>query len=184
MIQDRDDELRTLQMEVRKARRTAFGAVGLAVLLMVLGFTTQNPEEPKEVLRLRRLIIVDEAGRDRIVLGSPVPDPMEGRRASASTGMVIHDADGSERFGLGVKGDGSVSMGFDAPASVGDPRNRERLNMWVSPKGHATIRLLDNQTRAKIFIYVDAEERAWLDFPEWSDQRVVSHKRIGFGSQP
>ncbi len=62
--------------------------------------------------------------RVRIFLGSPVPDPAEGRRVAPATGLVINDSAGAERFGLGLFPNGRVVMGFDAPPGTGDERNR------------------------------------------------------------
>jgi hypothetical protein len=58
-------------------------------------------------------------------------------------------------------------MGFDAPPGVGDPRNRERMNLIVTPTGHAELRVLDNHTRVSACLYTDAEELAWLEFLGW-----------------
>src|SRR5712691_9336401 len=55
-----------------------------------------------QVLRARGLIIVDERGRERIFIGSPVPDPREGARRKPATGMTINDQAGFESFGLGL----------------------------------------------------------------------------------
>src|SRR6478672_4001016 len=44
-----------------------------------------------QVLRARGLIIVDERGRERIFIGSPVPDSREGARRKPATGITIND---------------------------------------------------------------------------------------------
>ncbi len=51
---------------------------------------------------------------NRMVMGAPVPEP-EGQRVSPMTGLVIRDADGAERFGVGL---------FPRPPSPG------RLSCW------------------------------------------------------
>ncbi len=47
-----------------------------------------------QVLKARGLIIVDERGRERIFIGSPVPDPKEGARRKPATGITINDPAG------------------------------------------------------------------------------------------
>src|SRR5437763_7769557 len=41
-----------------------------------------------QVLKARGLIIVDELGRERIFIGSPVPNPTEGERKKTGTGLT------------------------------------------------------------------------------------------------
>ena len=70
-----------------------------------------------QVIKTRGLIIVDEKGRERVIMGAPVPDPpKEGRkRVNAAHGMIILDPEGYERFGVGLMDNGQMGMGFDAP---------------------------------------------------------------------
>jgi len=98
--------------------------IALVVLFFRSGATTDG------VLRTRGLIIEDEAGRERILLGAPIhqefehgtnglvilsedgfdrlilgeetPDPHVGKRIAPSTGLVVHDRIGFERGGFGV----------------------------------------------------------------------------------
>src|SRR5436190_3752112 len=76
-----------------------------------------DPREPRRcnepgtlVLRVRALIVVDSAGRDRMFLGAPVPDPREGKRISPSVGLTVNDSAGNERFGLGLQSSGRFTM--------------------------------------------------------------------------
>jgi hypothetical protein len=48
------------------------------------------------------LLILDENGFDRLVLGDPTPDPNIGRRIARSSGLLINDAEGFERSGYGL----------------------------------------------------------------------------------
>jgi hypothetical protein len=63
------------------------------------------------------LLVLDEAGFDRVLLGDPVPDPNIGQRIGAATGLAINDDHGWERTGYGtmkVGDDWRVSLGFDS----------------------------------------------------------------------
>lgn len=48
------------------------------------------------------LVILNEDGFDRLILGEETPDPHLGKRLAPSTGLVVHDRRGFERGGLGV----------------------------------------------------------------------------------
>ncbi len=103
-------------------------AVLMTIALVVLFFRSGPTTDG--VLRTRGLIIEDEAGRERILLGAPIhqefehgtnglvilsedgfdrlilgeetPDPHVGKRIAPSTGLVVHDRIGFERGGFGV----------------------------------------------------------------------------------
>lgn len=168
-----EQRIATLEQQLTRTRR-ALRAVLLAGGTLAAGAWVIPTHQKVEVLRVRGLIVEDEGGRERIVIGAPVPDGKDGRRASASVGLVINDTAGFERFGLGLKTSGSMSMGFDAPPGVGDDRNRERINIIADARGGATIRMLDGATwvRARLTVTpastageADAAALELLDFP-------------------
>lgn len=82
--------------------------------------------EVSPVIKTRGVIIVDDKGRERVILGAPVPDsPAEGKpRINPAHGMIILDPQGYERFGVGLMDNGQMGMGFDAPPGKGDDRTR------------------------------------------------------------
>ncbi len=62
------------------------------------------------------ILILDENGHDRIVMGSPVPDLYFGKRIGPGTGLIINDEKGQERTGYGilnVDGVNRVNLGMD-----------------------------------------------------------------------
>ena len=63
------------------------------------------------------LLVLDENGFDRLVLGDPTPDPNIGRRIARSSGLLINDAEGFERSGyalLKVNDRYRVVLGLDS----------------------------------------------------------------------
>ncbi len=48
------------------------------------------------------LVILNEDGFDRLILGEEAPDPHVGKRIAPSTGLLVHDRMGFERGGFGV----------------------------------------------------------------------------------
>jgi hypothetical protein len=143
--------------------------------LIQLARAQQQPSDL--ILRARTLIIEDGEGRPRMVLGSPIPDRQQ--RGNTRTGMIINDADGVERFGLGLNNAGSVVMGFDAPRGKGDDRNRERITIVADGNGSGYIRFLDRQTRIPARLFLDEDNRVWLEFNEVQGNAIV-RRQLGF----
>ena len=101
------DAIQQLNARVEKLEARLRFHHGLAIVLGVallfgsmtsLSTASQNRASDAKLIRASGIVIEDEQGRDRIVIGSPVPNPREGRRSSPSTGLVINDAEGYERF--------------------------------------------------------------------------------------
>lgn len=113
----------------RSARYFKYGFAGWAALFLALTVAAFRPQEPSdEVLRVRGLVVVDEAGRERILIGAPVPvadhrvrtDPERVRETWAgrypdpeqymgyyreyrhdTNGILILDENGFDRLALG-----------------------------------------------------------------------------------
>jgi hypothetical protein len=65
---------------------------------------------------LSGILVLDEHGVDRVMLGDSLPDPNIGRRIGSDVGVLINDAHGFERSGYGlltVKGRNRVVLGLD-----------------------------------------------------------------------
>jgi hypothetical protein len=82
-----------------------------------------------ETLRVRERIVVDDAGKERIVIAGPIPDPiLDGktvkRRVVVSAGIQFKDPDGTERGGIASEDDGSFMFGID------DPSGHERAHQY------------------------------------------------------
>ena len=135
-----------------------------------------------QVLKARGLIIVDERGRERIFIGSPVPDPKEGARRKPATGITINDPAGFERFGLGLSEDNRMVMGFDAPRGTGDERNRERITVVADADGGGYIRFLNRKTFVPGILQLGDDDRLYLDFVDIQPNKVV-RRRIGFSGE-
>src|SRR2546423_4915562 len=153
-----------LEGAMRRMRLIALLA-GMALLTTWVIGAVPSSQRQQSVLRAKMFIVEDSQGRERIVLGAPMPD---GRQY---IGMKILNQDGAEQFGLGLKPDGSVSMGFDTKPGVGDARNRERLNMGVTASGQGWIRYLDNRTRARLRLALDSADTPALQFLDWPDDQ-------------
>ena len=93
------------------------------------------------------IVILDENGWDKIIVGDPAPDPIIGKRIGKSTGVIINDDQGLERTGYGilnVEGQNRVVLGLDSSNGT------EGANLFVMPDG--TVGLNLNATNESIFI--------------------------------
>jgi hypothetical protein len=114
-------ELLRLRREVGRLKRVLFAALMLALALPLLSARLlQGPE----VLRVKGLVVVDEAGRERILIGAPVPhaanrvrEDLERAKAAwgqrfgqfdwyatldhGTNGLLILDENGHDRIALG-----------------------------------------------------------------------------------
>ena len=175
---DRNDAIENRLARVERTNRVLVGIISTTFLLMscvlLAGFSQSAPSQ--EPLRTRSLIIEDSAGRPRILMGAPVPD----RNAAGNprTGLIINDAAGVERFGLGLQASGRLVMGLDAPPGKGDDRNRERITLVADENGGSYIRFLDRTTSIPARLYLDDQNRVWLEFIGAQANEIV-RRRIG-----
>ncbi len=152
------------QLERRvKVLRVALGATGL---LLIGGFALamapahKQQQQRADELTVSRLVVVDQNGMPRIEIG---PDPAGIQRMSPSTGIIIRDAKGAERFGVGVMENNRVNMGFDAPEGVGNPM-RDRLALGCAEDGASYIMLIDNTTGVPVRLTTDPKGGGGLEF--------------------
>jgi hypothetical protein len=117
-------------------------ALGTAVVLA----TAADSNNSAEVLRVRKLVIVDEQGAERIVIAAPLPNPqMKGKqvpRRNTATGIQINDESGNERGGIVMLDDGSFMVGID------DENSNERAHLYYIPNRGSGVFLQDGQNRA------------------------------------
>jgi hypothetical protein len=162
----------------RQNRRLSIGLTTALLGVAVVSVAAWRPQQP-DVIRARAIIIVDSIGRERVVLGAPIPEP-PGRIAPAS-GMVIRDTAGFERFGVSLFPNGRMVMGLDAPRGTGDDRNRERINIVADERGGSYIRFLDRRTLVAGYLRLGDDNRMWLEFVDVRTDSIMS-RRIGFAT--
>jgi hypothetical protein len=157
-------------------------ALLMAIVASVVGvfWSAVVQAQDGKTIRVRTLIVEDGSGRDRIVVGAPIPEPQG--RASPSTGIRINDQQGVERFAVGLLDNGRVVMGFDAPPGTGDPRNRERITLVADAAGGAYIRFLNRKTGVPGRLVLDEDDKLYLEFLDTQDGKTII-KRIGFSGE-
>jgi hypothetical protein len=159
-------EARVNELESKLRRRNlGTGMAWLAVIgLLIVGANDAKPlaQAPARITA-SQITIVDDQGRQRVVLGQ---DPKDAQRRSRASGITLYDEKGAERGGFSTMEDGSVVFAMDAPAGIGAPM-RDRLGMVVGDAGQASIMLIDNQTRGVAGLYSDGSGGGGLQVYKW-----------------
>lgn len=112
----------------------------VAVIASIWTFQASS-ESNSDTLRLRKLVIVDEKGVERVIIGAPVPDPiMLGKRfprGGKASGILLFDEEGNERSGY-ITTDGYPNALFtlDSIAS-------QQVLFMTEPHGPSTLQIWD-----------------------------------------
>ena len=117
-------------------RRLWLWMLGLAIaagLGVLVGTRSQDPQE----MTLRKLVIVDEEGRERIVLG--------GKDDRNAASIQLSDKDGNERIMAVTRPDG-VAM-----VSHSDKNGEIRIRAKTRPDGLASVTHRDKDGKLRIF---------------------------------
>ena len=154
--------VRALEAQLLVLKLVAAGAVVAGAVLATMSHT--QAQQATDTLRVRQLIVEDTDGRARIVLGYLDADGNHRRM-----GIRLNDPRGAERVGLSYRqDDGSVVFGLDAPPGTGDDRNRERITLVADGKGGAHLRFLDRKTNAVSRMYLDEQDKVWMQFSDFT----------------
>jgi hypothetical protein len=110
--------LEQLQRRVLLLQRTVVFLIACCVALV--GFLWLFKSNGKvrasasDSLTVKRLAVVDDKGKERIVIAAPLPDPIihgqRFKRNGAISGIVIYDSDGNERGGYATSDAGSGAL--------------------------------------------------------------------------
>ncbi|PYP63653.1 MAG: hypothetical protein DMD37_05635 [Gemmatimonadetes bacterium] len=168
-------ETRITTLERRLRRTQSVAVLAVTGVLALAAAAWVRPFQQTDTIRAKVLILEDAQGRKRMLLGAPIPEP-PGARIAPSTGMIILDTTGVERFGVGLFPNGMMNMGFDAPPGTGDDRNRERINLTASPNGGAEIRMLDRKTWVRWRVALDSQDSVTLQFLDFPPGEAVMRR--------
>jgi hypothetical protein len=144
-----------LEQKLRGAERWSkikrFGwAILSALVFLLLGISGHGLAQPQsQKLRLRELDIVDDQGRERIVIAAPLPDPVvngrQGHRIRVVSAAVQFKApNGNEQGGIALSDDGSFMFGID------DETGRERAHLYYLPKQGSGVLLQGENSKETV----------------------------------
>jgi hypothetical protein len=172
-------EIRRLEQRLRRTQLLSVTAVA-AVAALVLTGLARVEDGPADEVRTRRLVVVDDQGVPRVVIGQ---DPADAQRRSRAAGITIHDKHGHERGGMSTFDDGTVALALDAPMGVGSPM-RDRLGLMVGANGAAAISLINNQTSVPVRIVTDESGSGGVEFIDYDlTERKAFIRRLSFDGE-
>jgi hypothetical protein len=89
------------------------------------------------------MLVLDENGFDRVIVGDRLPDPNTGKRIGTATGLTINDDEGFERAGFGT-----IKVGDKIQVGLGmDAEHGEALNLFASKELGVGIRINDSKNQ-------------------------------------
>jgi hypothetical protein len=136
-------EVGRLQRRTRRLERLLAASALAALAAAAIAAAPRAPE----VLRARGLVLEDEQGRARLLLGAPVPAVDERLRKDPASGLVALDEAGHDRLQLGQVGGpqmGGVVQSRVSPATglaVCDASGDERGGFGVMENGRVVLGL-------------------------------------------
>jgi hypothetical protein len=131
-----------------------------------------QPSTP-ERLRLRELDVVDEKGRERIVIAAPIPEPMangkSGHRVREVSAAVQFKAqDGTEQGGIAMSDDGSMIVGID------DEHGQERAHLYYLPKRGSGLYLQGEKGKGIVSLLVPNGGASGLEMVDASGKVIAT----------
>lgn len=171
---DQIDEIRLLQLRITALERSQklFAFLGCLILLVVFAGTWVLTKRPaphgtQSILRVRGLVIEDDKGRARILLGSPVPVVADRKRRDATTGIVVLDEGGLDR----------LQMGSPLPG----PQIRGVVGQRISPTTGLVFNGIDGNERGGLGVQDEGTAAFGLDFPNGREGvHLAVSPRLGF----
>jgi hypothetical protein len=162
-MRDLNSELKNNALETRLRRLERTLTLVVVLWLLALGVLWSNGGRPvsaqiakpaTDVLRIRQLVIVDEKGVERVVVGPMHDARIEGKlvkRRSPATGVMVNDAAGNERVGLAVMEDGSAAVGID------NEHGQERAHLYWLPNRGSGLLLKGDKPKEEISLSIPRE---------------------------
>lgn len=145
-----DVTTRIQQLE-RRVRALMVAVVLIPICTVAVTLAAQS--STGDTLRVRQLAVVDAQGRERVLIGAPLPDPVvRGVRAPRSgpiSGIALVGPSGNERAGFATadRADGEVFIGLDS-------ETRQETLFLVNAGGGGHLTFFDaDQNYARIGIW-------------------------------
>jgi hypothetical protein len=151
-------EMQTMRDRIASLeRRAKIMPAAITITVAVLLFAGWQQTHDTDVITAKELVVVDDHGTKRLMLGAPLPGPIMGSkpqtRRSAFNGLVLNDAGSNEVGGIGVMDDGTEVICFDQ-------NGRERACLCVLPDGKASLVLKDGKQGDRIRLNVEADGKS------------------------
>lgn len=156
---DMQNRVVRLERQVRFSWVAAVVFITIVVACMNSGGALSTSEDT--VLRVRGLVVVDDQGNDRILLGAPVPFGGSRVRQDTTNGLLILDANGVDRVAVGSPTTNPQIMGKISrrisPAvgmSFNDKNGNERGGMAVLDGDDRVVLGLDRESGEGVMLFI------------------------------
>jgi hypothetical protein len=173
MLENMDDirqlQLRIAALERRQRVFRLVGSLGLIVALVASWGLSNVFAQPRtqSILRVRGLIIEDENGKARILLGAPIPAVADRKRRDTAIGMVVLDQSGLDRLQVGTPLPG--------------PQMRGIVSERISPTTGLVFNGTDGNERGGLGVQDEGTAAFGLDFPNGREGvHLAVSPRLGF----
>lgn len=168
----------------------------LSVLVMVIvgawvGHSVAASQQNKTVLRVRGIVIEDEQGRPRVLLGAPTPSVRDRNRTEPVNGMVLLGPSGADRIVISSPGLEPQVMGkvekrriplASAGLLINDADGNERAGFGSSDDGTRVSLGMDYADRDAIGLLVSPNFSGFIAFArkgELNDQAAIAVLKDG-----
>lgn len=139
------DPLHTLQQRLAATERRVRQLTG--ALVIIIATTAIAATNQPQIVRTRGVIIVDDAGRERIILGAPMLNATTDKKLASTIGMAVLDTSGRLNVAVGTNNPVMASaqqttnrISASAGLNIYDLRTGvERGGMGVMADGRANI---------------------------------------------
>ncbi len=146
----------------RRQRLLLLGWPLSIVLLLTLGASAgkEPPADSSKILRARGLIIEDDQGRERILLGAPIPKTQHRKRQDPATALLFVGENGADRLALGYSPNPQVGgqvvqrISGGVGIQINDQEGNERAGFGHLDLGRVVLGL-DWKNREALTLAVD-----------------------------
>ena len=162
-IQTQEQRLQQLECLVRNMKVYCFIVVVTGLGFFTLGRHASADSPTTQILHVRGIVIEDESGHPRLVLGAPVTS--QGRkRHDEVTGLVLLSSDGTDRLTIGTADYDQVNGGLQHRIANGvgvllnDTHGNERAGFGILDNGSVTLGLDRAHGEEGAFLTVNDED--------------------------
>lgn len=169
-----EDSLQSAQHRIKQLERQlrftwSAGLALLALLAVGMQVDSSQPDSESETLRTQQLIVEDEEGRPRIILGAPIVK-VDGRvRQDSMTGLLVLDENGIDRVAVGspvtdpqVEGEIHSRNSPATGISFNDKNGNERGGLGILDGDNRVVLGLDRKGGEGVVLFILPNGRAGL----------------------
>lgn len=179
-----ENRIERLEKNIRFLRATV-----LLLVLVILGSSSLAMLSNKsgDILRTQGLIIEDEEGNPRILIGAPFPEVKERKREDRTAGILILDKKGIDRISIGsptpdpqIKGTVVKRMSPATGIQFNDSNGNERSGYGVMDSGSVVLGM-DYESGEGLALFI-SKELGYAGVLINGDKRPPNNQRVFIGT--